>query len=64
MQFRESVTINVSLCTMQAKERIFDNFRRMVRDKGSNLTNFKLTNENATITKKWGMPKNIFRSDV
>lgn len=41
--------------SFQTKERIFDNIRRMIRDKEAELTNIKLNHNSAYFAKKWGL---------
>lgn len=63
MQYREKGTINVFSSHTLTKERIVENIRRLIRDIGSELSNFKLTIKNAIIAKKWGQPRSIFKTD-
>lgn len=44
----------------QTKERMVDNIKRLVREKGDEISKIKLSNKNAIIANKWSLPKTIF----
>lgn len=58
MQFGERGIKDAS--RIKLKPRIVDQLRRLIREKGAELSNFKLTIKNVIIAKKWSLPRSIF----